>query len=156
MTPGPELRAVAAALGERAVLSRPLGPLTTYGVGGPAALYVEIETASELEEVRAALRDAAASGALGERSVFVIGRGSNLLVSDGGFDGIVVHLGAGFAGLELPDGDEGDGDGDGAGRSCAPVPRWRSPSWRGGWPMRDGPACRGPSACPGPSAARCA
>jgi len=113
VTPGPELRAVAAALGERAVLSRPLGPLTTYGVGGPAALYVEIETASELEEVRAALRDAAASGALGERSVFVIGRGSNLLVSDGGFDGIVVHLGAGFAGLELPGGD-GDGEGEGA------------------------------------------
>ena len=104
MTPGPELRAVAAALGERAVLSKPLGPLTTYGVGGPAALYVEIETASELEEVRAALQGAAASGALGERSVFVIGRGSNLLVSDAGFDGIVVHLGAGFAGLELPGG----------------------------------------------------
>jgi len=104
VTPGPELRAVAAVLGERAVLSKPLGPLTTYGVGGPAALYVEIETASELEEVRAALRDAVASGALGERSVFVIGRGSNLLVSDGGFDGIVVHLGTGFAGLELPDG----------------------------------------------------
>ncbi len=108
MSPDPGLRAVAAALGERAELSKPLGPLTTYGVGGPAALFVEIETAPDLEEVRAALRDAAASGALGERSVFVIGRGSNLLVSDGGFDGIVVHLGVGFAGLDLP------GDGDGA------------------------------------------
>jgi len=109
VTPGPELRAVAAALGERAELSRPLGPLTTYGVGGPAALYVEIENASELDEVRAALRDAAAGGALGERSVFVIGRGSNLLVSDTGFDGIVVHLGAGFAGLELPGAGGGGG-----------------------------------------------
>ena len=34
--------------------------------------------------------------------MFVIGRGSNLLVSDVGFDGIVLHLGSGFAGLELP------------------------------------------------------
>ena len=108
MTPSPELRAVAAVLGERAVLSRPLGPLTTYGVGGPAALYVEIETAADLEEVRAALRAAASGGAatgdaVGEMPVFVIGRGSNLLVSDAGFDGIVVHLGGGFAGLDLPE-----------------------------------------------------
>ena len=147
MTPGPQLRAVAAALGERAELSKPLGPLTTYGVGGPAALYVEIETASDLEEVRAALRGAAAGGALGERSVFVIGRGSNLLVSDAGFDGIVLHLGAGFAGLELP----------GAG---APVVRagvaLALPVLARRVADAGSSACRGPSACPGRSCARCA
>jgi UDP-N-acetylmuramate dehydrogenase len=44
--------------------------------------------------------------------LFVIGRGSNLLVADAGFDGVVVHLGAGFASLELPGGDGADG-GDG-------------------------------------------
>ena len=97
VTPGAGLRALADALGERATLMRPLGPLTTYGVGGPAALFVEIDGPEDLEPVRTALRDGA-----GGAAVFVIGRGSNLLVSDTGFDGIVVHLGSGFAGLEFP------------------------------------------------------
>jgi UDP-N-acetylmuramate dehydrogenase len=97
VTPGASLRALADALGERATLMRPLGPFTTYGVGGPAALFVEIEGPEDLEPVRAAL----CGGAEGI-AVFVIGRGSNLLVSDAGFDGIAVHLGSGFAGLELP------------------------------------------------------
>ena len=100
MTTSDDLRALAGALGERAALERPLGPLTTYGVGGPAALYVEVEGPADLDVVRAALRERAA----GEWApIFVIGRGSNLLVSDEGFDGIVLHLGSGFAGLELPD-----------------------------------------------------
>ena len=32
----------------------------------------------------------------------MLGRGSNLLVADEGFEGMVLHLGAGFAGIELP------------------------------------------------------
>ena len=105
--PSDELRALAAALGHRATLMKPLGPLTTYGVGGPAALFVEIEGPADLEVVRSALRElsrSAGAGAdgLAEVPTFVIGRGSNLLVSDAGFDGIVMRLGRGFAGVELP------------------------------------------------------
>jgi UDP-N-acetylmuramate dehydrogenase len=84
----------------------PLGPLTTYGVGGPAALFVEVEGPADLEAVRPVLADRASSLPL-----FVIGRGSNLLVADAGFDGVVVHLGSGFASLELPGGDGVDGGG---------------------------------------------
>ncbi|HEX3332918.1 MAG TPA: UDP-N-acetylmuramate dehydrogenase [Acidimicrobiales bacterium] len=109
MTPSAGLRALAEALGERASLMRPLGPMTTYGVGGPAALFVEIEGPDDLELVRAALRDGA-----GDAPIFVIGRGSNLLVADAGFDGIVVHLGNGFAGLELPESSLGSNAGAGA------------------------------------------
>jgi UDP-N-acetylmuramate dehydrogenase len=105
VSPGAELRALAAALGDRATLLRPLGPLTTYGVGGPAALFVEVEAPADLDVVRAALADHA-----GSQPLFVIGRGSNLLVADAGFDGIVVHLGAGFASLDLP-GSEAEDDG---------------------------------------------
>ncbi len=98
------LRDLAGVLGERALLRTPLGPLTTYGVGGPAALYVEVETPADLEALRTAIRAATGGGGLpGGLPVFVIGRGSNLLVADAGFDGIVVHLGSGFAGLELPE-----------------------------------------------------
>ncbi len=47
--PSEELRALADALGDRATLMRPLGPMTTYGVGGPAALFVEVEGPSDLD-----------------------------------------------------------------------------------------------------------
>ena len=48
--------ALAATLGARATLMAPLGPFTTYGVGGPAAVLVEVEGPADLDAVRAALR----------------------------------------------------------------------------------------------------
>jgi UDP-N-acetylmuramate dehydrogenase len=98
VTPGPAHRALADALGARAAVLAPLGPLTTYGVGGPAAVLVEVEGPGDLDDLRAALRDS-------DLPTLVIGRGSNLLVADAGFDGVAVHLGAGFGGLTLPDRD---------------------------------------------------
>lgn len=68
----------------------PLGPLTTYKAGGPAALFAEVGTIDELE----ALVD---SGLTRENRVLVLGRGSNLVVSDSGFDGLVVKLDGQFA-----------------------------------------------------------
>src|SRR5271156_5011558 len=88
--------ALAAALGPRAARRAPLGPLTTYGVGGPAAVLVEIEGPDDLGAVRAVL---AGSGV----PVSVVGRGSNLLVADAGFDGVAVHLGRGFNWTQFPD-----------------------------------------------------
>ena len=66
-----------------------LAPYTTFRVGGPAALYAE--PAGE-EDLRALAEAVDASGL----PVTVIGKGSNLLVSDRGFPGIVVRLGKGF------------------------------------------------------------
>ena len=94
-------RALAAALGDRATLGKPLGPLTTYGVGGPAALFVDIEGPDDLDEVRRTWRRRAPELEV-PPAVFVLGRGSNLLVADEGFEGIVVHLGAGFGAVDLP------------------------------------------------------
>jgi UDP-N-acetylmuramate dehydrogenase len=102
--PGRDLYALADALGERATLHKPLGPLTTYGVGGTAHLYVDVEGPGDLDAVRTQLRRYVAGSAPGlAPAVFVLGRGSNLLVADEGFDGIVLHLGAGFATVDLPD-----------------------------------------------------
>jgi UDP-N-acetylmuramate dehydrogenase len=149
VTPGPELQALAVALGARATLMKPLGPLTTYGVGGPAALFVEVEGPDDLEAVRAALAGAAGIGS--EVPTFVIGRGSNLLVADAGFDGVVVHLGAGFAGLTLPaEGAAGDTAVVGAGAALAlPVlarrvadAGWSGLSWAVGVPGSVGGAVR--------------
>jgi UDP-N-acetylmuramate dehydrogenase len=69
--------------------------LTTYGVGGQAALLVEIEGPDDLAAVRAVLVDSGVP-------VCIIGRGSNLLVADAGFDGVAVRLGSGFSSLRLP------------------------------------------------------
>lgn len=77
--------AVLAPLGERVVAAGPIGPLTTYRVGGAAALRVTVTGPADLDLVCEAVR---ASGL----EVLVVGRGSNLLVSDAGFPGIAVLL----------------------------------------------------------------
>lgn len=98
-----ELRAVAAALGGRARADQPLGRLTTYRVGGPAALFVEAGSEDDLLAVRRALAGRAVP-------VLVLGRGSNLLVADAGFPGVVVHLAGGFGTVDLPAGGTAAGD----------------------------------------------
>jgi UDP-N-acetylmuramate dehydrogenase len=80
-------------LGDLARRDVPLGPLTTYRVGGSAALFVEVTSDGDLARVAAA----AASGA----PVLVVGRGSNLLVADAGFPGIAVALGEPYADITL-------------------------------------------------------
>jgi UDP-N-acetylmuramate dehydrogenase len=67
----------------------PLAPLTSFRIGGPAALFVEAEDDDALRAVGDA---AGASGV----PVAVIGKGSNVLIADDGFPGIVVRLGRGF------------------------------------------------------------
>jgi UDP-N-acetylmuramate dehydrogenase len=62
-----------------------LAPYTTFGIGGPARWFVEASTEDEvLEAVRFAQK----------RNVplFVLGGGSNLLVSDAGFPGVVLRI----------------------------------------------------------------
>ena len=81
-------------LGARARRDVPLGPLTTYRVGGPAALFVRIEDDDDLAAV------AATAGAVGLPTL-VVGKGSNLLVADAGFAGLAVQLGEGFAGIAI-------------------------------------------------------
>lgn len=77
------------AAGERLRTRFPLAPLTSFRLGGPAALYLEAESEPDL---------AVAGRAVGETGVpfVVIGKGSNLLVSDEGFPGLAVRLGRGF------------------------------------------------------------
>jgi UDP-N-acetylmuramate dehydrogenase len=88
------LEQAAALLGPRAQRDRPIGPLTTYRVGGRAALALEIEDDDDLTLASRAV------GATGLR-VLVVGKGSNLLVADGGFPGLVVTLGDTYATIDL-------------------------------------------------------
>ena len=87
--------AVLAPLGERAVADGPIGPLTTYRVGGAARVRAVVATDDELDLVAEAR---AASGL----DVLVVGRGSNMLVSDRGFPGLAVILDPdGFGRIEV-------------------------------------------------------
>lgn len=75
--------------GRRVRTAFPMAALTTFRIGGPAALYLEV--ASELDL-------AAAGEAIRETGVpyVVVGRGSNILVADRGFAGLVLRLGGGY------------------------------------------------------------
>jgi UDP-N-acetylmuramate dehydrogenase len=85
-------------LGALARRNVPIGPLTTYRVGGSAGLFV---VARHPDDLRRAADAVAVSGL----PVLVLGRGSNLLVADRGFPGLVVTLDADvFGALELQEG----------------------------------------------------
>jgi UDP-N-acetylmuramate dehydrogenase len=66
--------------------NEPLAPFTTFGIGGLARWFVYAESEEEIAE---------AAAWAGERAVplFVLGGGSNLLISDAGFEGLVVRVG---------------------------------------------------------------
>src|SRR3954467_10337669 len=89
-----QVEAAARALGPLAKRDVPIGPLTTYRVGGRTALLVEVTTEEELRSVS----DAVQSSGVG---VLVVGRGSNLLVADAGFPGLAVTMGGAFADIDV-------------------------------------------------------
>jgi UDP-N-acetylmuramate dehydrogenase len=69
--------------------ARPLAPLTSIRIGGPADALVRIETVSALRCLQAVVREHAIP-------LFILGGGSNLLIRDGGIRGIVVLLRGAF------------------------------------------------------------
>jgi UDP-N-acetylenolpyruvoylglucosamine reductase len=74
-----------------------LSRFTTVGIGGPAKAFARPEKLAELEKALAWASER-------ELSVATIGLGSNLLVADGGFDGLVLKLAGELATAEV----EGD------------------------------------------------
>jgi UDP-N-acetylmuramate dehydrogenase len=63
----------------------PLAPMTTLGIGGPARYYAELETTGAISE---GVRWAHSRGL----PLFVLGGGSNIVVADVGFPGLVLRL----------------------------------------------------------------
>ena len=88
------LERAAALLGARARRDVPLGPLTTYRVGGAADLFV---AAGSVEDLLATAAVVAETGV----PTLVVGKGSNMLVADAGFGGVAVVLGEAFATVEV-------------------------------------------------------
>lgn len=78
------LAELSAALGDKAIAGEPLSRHTTFGIGGPADLFVVSHTVPELcRYVRLAWEQGV--------PYFILGSGANLLVSDKGIRGLVIH-----------------------------------------------------------------
>jgi UDP-N-acetylmuramate dehydrogenase len=86
-----ELRAK---FGARVRAAMPLAELTSFRIGGPADLFVNVEAEGELMHAKAAAYRAGVP-------CFCLGAGTNLLVSDRGMRGLVVRLGDGFATIKI-------------------------------------------------------
>jgi UDP-N-acetylmuramate dehydrogenase len=65
--------------------NKPLAPLTTLGVGGPARYFLEARSEEEIVEASAWAQNEGIP-------LFILGGGSNLVVSDQGFSGLVLHI----------------------------------------------------------------
>lgn len=85
-------------LGENQVrLNENLKNYTTFKVGGPAKAVVYVNTLSELKGAIALLREE-------KEKYLIIGNGSNILVSDEGFDGVIIKTSGDFMNIDA----EGD------------------------------------------------
>ena len=62
----------------------PLAPHTTFRIGGPAEIFAEPTSTAELIDLLRVVRTEQAP-------LFLLGLGSNLLISDSGFAGVVIH-----------------------------------------------------------------
>ena len=79
------------------LVDEPMSEHTTFEIGGPADFYVIPEDFDEVRDVITACKDAGAD-------YFVLGCGSDLLVSDGGYRGVIVAVADGLMGVSV----EGD------------------------------------------------
>src|SRR5262245_57628632 len=89
----PLLKSALPQLRGRLLANEPLAPLTWFRVGGPAQALFMPEDESDLAYLLANLP--------GEIAVTVIGLGSNLIVRDGGVEGVVNRLGRGFGDTKI-------------------------------------------------------
>lgn len=101
-------------------LNAPLAPFTTYRLGGDARLLLEPSGEDDLISIAEALEGT-------DVPVLIVGRGSNLVISDRGFDGVCVHLDRSFAGIEgwdPPDSPPGSGAAAGGATSMPLLANW--------------------------------
>lgn len=84
----------------------PLGPLTTYKRGGTATWYLELDD----------LEGLVGFAVPADLDVVVLGRGSNVVVAEAGYPGLVIRLGAPFSQIEV------EAHGDVVAGGAAPLP----------------------------------
>ena len=75
-------------------LNEPMKKHTSFRVGGPAKVFLTVHSEEILSKILMAVN---------ERNLpyFVLGNGSNLLVSDQGYEGVMIYLGEEFSNIEI-------------------------------------------------------
>ncbi|RPJ77402.1 MAG: UDP-N-acetylmuramate dehydrogenase [Desulfobacteraceae bacterium] len=73
---------------------KPLAPFTSYRIGGPTDLWAAPRSEAAVRRVIDAARDT-------QTPLFILGRGSNILVSDRGWRGLVLYIGENLSGWEF-------------------------------------------------------
>jgi UDP-N-acetylmuramate dehydrogenase len=74
--------------------NEPMSRHTTFRVGGPARIFLTVHDDGQLAELLGLLKGR-------QLPYFILGNGSNLLVADRGFDGVVIALGEEYARIEV-------------------------------------------------------
>ena len=74
----------------------PMADHTTFRIGGPADCFVQIENKDQLIQVQRYLGQV-------EAPFFILGNGSNLLVSDKGYQGVILQIGREMSKIEVSD-----------------------------------------------------
>lgn len=91
------LETIQALCSGRIAINEPLGPMTSFRIGGRADFYIEPARSDELAELVSYLRAQTFP-------FIVIGNGSNILVSDQGFRGAVLNLEKHFSHIRMEEG----------------------------------------------------
>lgn len=94
MTDCSEVAARAKALGCRVFFNQLLKPYTTFKIGGECSLLVEINSEKACSELISMAKKLSVP-------YFILGKGSNLLIDDKGFDGIAFRMGSDFEKITL-------------------------------------------------------
>ena len=106
---------------ENVLVDEPMSEHTTFKVGGPADLYVIPDDPDEVKEILLAVKDV-------EAPYFILGYGSDLLVSDAGYRGVIIAVADGLTGVSID------------APRCLPGRRWpqkRRPRWPVSWTFLD-------------------
>ena len=74
---------------EQILRQEPMSRHTTFRTGGPAELFLEIRSAAEIQKLLTFFYESGTK-------YFIVGNGSNLLVDDAGYDGVILHIADGF------------------------------------------------------------
>ncbi len=75
-------------------IDEPMAEHTTFRIGGPADLFLMPETEEEIQKIRRVCKAE-------NLPLFILGNGSNLLVSDRGYRGVVMQIFRNFGNLEV-------------------------------------------------------
>ena len=81
---------------ENILTNEPMSKHTSFHIGGPAGYYIQVRTKEQLIGVLRILQDKGSP-------YYLIGNGSNLLVGDEGYDGVIVRLTGELASILGPD-----------------------------------------------------